>query len=362
MGGVTRLRLDARGNLLLQMPAGTVRQQRPIAYQQIGGRRRVVPASYILDGSHTVGFALARYDTRRPLVIDPVLGYSTYLGGTGDDGGIGIAVDAHGSAYVTGVPARIISLVNAAQLRNAAEPGSLRRLRGQAKPRRHRAGLLHLPGRLRRTMARRLSPSTAPATPTSRAYDSSDFPSSTLCRCATAALLTLAMPLSPNSTSGNALLYSTYFGGRANDGGNGIAVDSAGDAYVTGYTQSKDFPTRDALQPSCGGCDPSANSGDAFVTKLSPAGNVLLFSTYLGGSGNDVGNGIAVDPTRNIFVTGATGSIDFPKAAALQGAAGGDSDAFVVRLNPAGSALVYSDLLGGNDSDEGLAIAVDAGA
>jgi hypothetical protein len=152
------------------------------------------------------------------------------------------------------------------------------------------------------------------------------------------------------------LVYSTYLGGNLNDTGFGIAVDSAGDAYVTGLTYSSNFPTMDPLQPANDG------GGDAFVSKINPSGSALVYSTYLGGSGYDLGFGIAVDSAGNAYVTGETGSTNFPTMNALQPAfGGGNDDAFVAKLNPSGSALVYSTYMGGSGDDFAGGIAVDSG-
>ncbi|HYM00319.1 MAG TPA: SBBP repeat-containing protein, partial [Blastocatellia bacterium] len=152
------------------------------------------------------------------------------------------------------------------------------------------------------------------------------------------------------------LVYSTYLGGGDTDGASGIAVDSTGEAYVTGVTSSRDFPTVSAFQPRHGG-----GFFDAFVAKLNAAGDHVLYSTYLGGGGEDRGLRIAADSAGNAYVTGDTDSTDFPTVSPFQSAnQGGGSDAFVAKLNSAGSALVYSTYLGGSKLDGGTAIAVDS--
>ncbi len=150
------------------------------------------------------------------------------------------------------------------------------------------------------------------------------------------------------------LVYSTYLGGSGDDQGNGIAVDSSGSAYVTGQTVSTNFPTSSPLQAVFGG------GPDAFVAKLNPTGSALVYSTYLGGSGEDFGYGIAVDSAGNAYVTGFTSSTDFPTANPLQAVNDGDGNAFVAKLNPGGSALVYSTYLGGSGGETGIGIAVDS--
>jgi hypothetical protein len=163
------------------------------------------------------------------------------------------------------------------------------------------------------------------------------------------------------NAAGSALIYSTYLGGSDTEFGNGIAVDAAGNACVTGSTGSANFPTKNPLQAALSGAP------DAFVAKLNAAGNALVYSTYLGGSGNDSGSGIAVDPAGNAYVTGGTSSTDFPTQNPFQPVFSGGGpfggDAFVTKLNAAGSALVYSTYLGGSDTnfgDSGRSIAVDA--
>jgi hypothetical protein len=165
--------------------------------------------------------------------------------------------------------------------------------------------------------------------------------------------------------SGSALVYATFLGGSGYDAGQGIAVDGAGNAYVTGFTVSTDFPTANALQSRCNNCSLAGGvpgqgvSSDAFVTKLNPAGSTLVYSTYLGGSGADTGSSIAVDPPGNAYVTGYTASKDFPTMNPLQANNAGGYDAFVTKLKADGSTLVYSTYLGGSDNDLGFAIAVD---
>jgi len=154
------------------------------------------------------------------------------------------------------------------------------------------------------------------------------------------------------------LVYSTYLGGSSLDTGTAIAADSDGNAYVTGYTYSSDFPTANSLQPTFGG-----GVSDAFVAKINPTGSALIYSTYLGGSGQDDGDGIAVDSAGNAYVTGETCSTDFPTKNPLQpNYAGGNpcGDAFVAKINPAGSTLIYSTYLGGSAQDLGVGIAVDS--
>ncbi len=155
------------------------------------------------------------------------------------------------------------------------------------------------------------------------------------------------------------LSYSTYLGGPNQDESGGIAVDAAGSAYITGFTASANFPTVSPLQAQCDSCAGSTPKWDIFVSKLNPAGTALVYSTFLGGSGNDLGGAIAVDSSGNAYITGSTDSLDFPTHNPLQSSYGGSDDAFAAKLNPTGSALVYSTYLGGFAQDGGNGIAVD---
>jgi hypothetical protein len=155
------------------------------------------------------------------------------------------------------------------------------------------------------------------------------------------------------NASGTALLYSTYLGGSLTDLVSSIAVDGAGQAYVTGLTDSTDFPTATPLQATLGGPQ------DAFVTALSATGASLLYSTYLGGHSDEGGSDIAVDGAGQAYVTGFTGSTDFPTAVPLQTTLGGVGDAFVMKLSATGTNLLYSTYLGGSGDDVGRSIAVD---
>jgi hypothetical protein len=169
------------------------------------------------------------------------------------------------------------------------------------------------------------------------------------------------------NAAGSALVYSTFLGGKADEEAMGIAVDAQGNAYVTGETESLDFPvTSGALATSCVPVDTPApmrqicSGGDGFITKINPEGSALVYSTYLRGTHFEVGRSIAVDSEGSAYVTGFTGSDNFVTVDAPQGTYGGGRfDAFVLKMNPSGSALVYSSYLGGKGAEGGYGIAVD---
>ena len=260
--------LSRAGDMLISTPLGTLTDEAPVSFQMVGGRRVPVESAFTLDARGSSGFTLGAYDPRRTLIIDPGLDYSTYLGGSFFDSGVGIAVDGAGSAYVTGETssANFPTTAGAFQVANAGVTGS------------------------------------------------------------TDVIVTKLNP------TGTALAYSTYLGGSFFDSGVGIAVDGAGSAYVTGLTGSANFPTTaGAFQGAFAG------STDVFVTKLNPTGTALAYSTYLGGSSSDFDGGIAVDGAGSAYVTGQTSSANFPTTAgAFQGANAGTTDAFVTKITTVG--------------------------
>lgn len=295
-----KLEVDDQGDLVLKIAGDEIRLKAPIVYQEIAGIREPVTSGYVLNpksdnentGLQTVGFRVDAYDTSKPLVIDPILAYSTYLGGTSGESGEAIAVDAAGHAFVTG-----------------------------------RTGSADFP-------------TTSSAFQPNRRGGSDVF-------------------VTKFFGDGSALVYSTYLGGSESEIGTGITVDAASNAYLTGITYSSDFPTLNAAQPASGG------GPDAFVTKLNPAGSALIFSTYLGGNRNENinGGGIAIDAAANVYVTGETASNNFPTTlGAVQTTYGGGlSDAFAAKLDATGSNINYSTFLGGNNSDfGGTDVATDA--
>ena len=315
--GVDKLEVDARGDLVLHTESGELYQSKPLVYQEVGGNKRIVPGHYVLNRKHEVGFEIAPYDTSKPLIIDPVLSYATYLGGSGDDAGLSIAVDSSGNAYVTGFTlSPNFPITQGAFDTTCGIDGSCRIVEGE------------------------------------RVFLAED-----------------AFVTKLNST-GTALVYSTYLGGSDDDTGLGIAVDSAGNAYVTGSTFSTDFPTTNGAFQEVKSSGSGFSGPDAFVVKLNPVGNALVYSTYLGGSDQDSGTGIALDSFGNAYVSGTTLSTDFPTTSgafqttftggAQASEEGALNEAFVTKLNATGSSLIYSTYLGGNSRDQAFSIAIDS--
>jgi len=349
--GMEALRLRENGALVLQTAAGELIEEVPTLYQEIGGRRVEVKGSYRLLGNGEVGFALGAYDAAHLLVIDPVLIYSTYLGGGSDEEAWGIAVDSAGSAYVVGW-----TYSSNFPMENPFDNtlgGGIDAFVTKLNP--VGDGLVYSTylGGSSSDYGWGIAVDGAGNAYVTGETGSIDFPTQNPWQPANAggwdAFVAVLNP------TGSGLVYSTYLGGSGYDGGNRIAVDGSGRAYVTGVTNSiDDFPTQNALQQNYGG-----GWTDAFVAVLNPTGSGLVYSTYLGGSDWDYGWGIAVDGAGNAYVTGETDSIDFPTQNPWQPANAGGWDAFVAVLNPTGSNLVYSTYLGGSDGEGGNRIAVD---
>jgi len=351
--GAQGLSLDGRGNLLVQTSIGALEQHAPLVYQDVNGQRQTISAAYALSGtSDIVSFAIGAYDTSKPLIIDPILSYSTYLGGSNIDGGAAIAVDAAGDAYVAGSTSSTnFPTQSGLQASNAGSSDAF-----VAKLNPSGAALVYstyLGGSNQDYGAGIAVDSGGDAYLTGYTW-SNNFPLQNARQAAFGgAIDAFVAKLNP---SGNGLLYSTYLGGSNQDFGDAIAVDGTGSAYVTGQTYSADFPTQSALQGTCGSC---SGASDTFVTKFSADGSTLAYSTYLGGSSYDYGQAIAVDGAGNAYITGATSSANFPVQGALQGTNGGGYDAFVTKLTADGGTIVYSTYLGGTGNEVGHGIAVD---
>jgi hypothetical protein len=369
------LRINAQGDLVVALPNGSVQFHKPVVYQPdsveaITSFASLAPNShasqveghYALDAQNRVSFELGPYDHRRPLVIDPVLIYATYLGGSGGDIGYGITVDSTLDAYIAGV-------TNSSDFPLDTTPGSST-LQASTKgngdcfiAKLNSAGTkllysTYLGGTQTDT-------ATAIAQSAGEVYitgytNSADFPIKAPAGVGTTNPFQVNYGGSTDAfvshidATGGVLVYSSFLGGSGLDAGFGIAVDSTGNAYVTGTTQSTNFPTASPLQAN------NAGSQDAFVSKVNLTGEQLLYSTYLGGTQVDVAQSIQLDSSNNAYIAGYTFSPDFPHPSAEQGTIGGGADAFVAELNAAGSALTFSTFLGGSGDDRAYGLALDS--
>lgn len=285
--GCDRLEQNAQGNLTIAVGGVSITLQKPNISQTKDGIRREISSGFRIISDKVAALELGAYDDCMELLIDPVIAFSTYLGGNEQapgEGAYGVVVDKDGSTYVAGYTSALDFPV-----KNALQPT----LRG-----------------------------------TTNAF------------------------IAKFSNNGRKLVYSTYLGGSNVDFSSGIALDAQGNVYLSGYTSSTDFPVVNAFQSVLRG------KQNAFVTKLNKAGNNIVYSTYLGGSAMDAANGIAVDSAGAVFVTGSTSSVDFPVRNAVQPVINGSINAFITRLSPAGNSLIYSTYLGGSLQDTGNSVAL----
>ena len=284
--GADSIRISHTGALAISAGTEELREDTPQVFEQDAhtGELRHVEGSFRLLAEHAVGITVGEYDHANRLIFDPVIGYSSYLGGTGESAASAVASDSSGNTIIAGYTTTL-------------DFGGATTVFGSAK----------------RTVA---------------------F-------------------VAKISASGNQLLFCTYLGGTLDTRAYGLAVDRFNNIYIAGETTSSDFPTFRALQPAIGGAE------DAFIAELNPEGNTLVFSTFLGGTGVDQAYGIAVDHRGYIYVTGDTSSNDFPTVKPIQRVNGGGQDAFVVKLGISGSSMLYSTYLGGAEDEHAAAIAVD---
>jgi len=359
--GARHLHIDvATGDLVMNAGREEVRFHKPLAYQAANAdssasEKNLVAASYVVDARNRVTFQLGSYDRSKSLVIDPALSYSTYLGGSADDFATSLAVDAGGSVYITGYTSSANFPVSSGALQTTCKGGCS----GTSD-----AFLTKLDPTGTSIVYSTYLGGSGNDYSNSVALDafgnaylagqtlSSDFPVTAGALQSTCGAGNCAggdaFVAELNST-GSALIYSTYFGGSSVDQANSIVLDSSNNAFITGYTQSTDFPvTLGAFQSSCS----CSTHPDAYVAELNSTGSALVYSTYLGGStAADVAYAVVLDSNNDAFVAGYTQSSNFPTTSgAYQTALGATSAGFVTKLNPTGTALIYSTYLGGNNN------------
>jgi hypothetical protein len=278
-----------------------------------------------------------------------VLVYCRYLGGSGYDEAYGIAVDSSGNAYVTGVTQSTnFPLLNPLQ---SQLKGYQNAFVTKLDPSGNLLYSTYLGGN-GSDAGNGIAVDSSGRAYVAGQTTSTNFPVLNALQSTNSGQSDAFVSLL--SASGNQLVYSTYLGGSGSDQGQAIAIDSADNAYVTGGTNSSNFPVAGALQSSFGG-----GGEDAFVAKISSTGQALVYSTYLGGKGADVGSGIVLDASENVYVTGTTSSSNFPVVNAFQPSLNGSQDAFAAKLNASGNALIYSTYLGGSSIEVGSGIALD---
>jgi hypothetical protein len=419
--GARTIRRSASGDLLVQIADGEVRWHKPHVFQEENGARREIEGHYLIGRGGRIGFRVARHDPRRSLVIDPVLSYSTFLGGNGFDQANAIAVDSAGNAYVTGITYStnfpttsgvVQSTVADVFITKINPSGSSlvysTYLGGSAVDEGYgiavdAAGDAYVAGAANSlnfpTTANAFQPSCggSPAcsanafltklNPTGSALLYSSYLGGSFCFAYGVALdgsgnayltgyATDGFPTTPGAFSiafnggsydgfvakvnptlsgSSSLVYSTYLGGNSEDALFAIATDAAGDAFVSGWTSSPNYPTTPgAFSTTYNG------SLDYFVTKIDPTGSTLLYSTYFGGYSQNYPSGLAVDSAGNAYISGNTYGGIPTTPGAFQTQAGGSYHAFAAKLNPLGTALVYSTYLDGSYGEGSFAIAIDS--
>jgi Beta-propeller repeat len=348
--------LGPSGELLIRLKNSSLRLERPVAYQFVGGERRNIEVQFLMLGGLEYGFKLGDYDHSRTVVVDPVLVYSTYLGGSNDEGIFGIGFDAQRNIYIAGETSSVdFPTQNALQSQvGGSYDAFVSKFDASGK---HLVYSTYLGGSdYDHAVGIRVDGdgNTYVAGLTS----SKDFPVKNALQTSNAGGSD-GFIARLNST-GSTLVFSTYLGGSGTDQVNALALGPDDSIYVAGFTSSSDFPTTpNAMQTKCdGGVQPFC-IGDGFVARLGASGQRLLYSTFVGGSSYDSAAGIAVDPQGNAYVAGQTSSSDFPVRNAYQPTFGGIGDAFVVRLNAVGSKAIWATFLGGSNFDNGTDVAID---
>jgi Beta-propeller repeat len=382
--GVDKISVGTRGELILSLVDGEIRQPDPVIYQTINGVRKGIEGGYRIVDTHTVAFTVGTYDRSQPLVIDPILSYSTYFGGTSGETAWAVTLDQNGFVYVAGntfsqrfyTNGPPFSTTNAYQTNYHG--GKYAGDAFVAKFGNLGTNLIYLTylGGSDNDRATAIAVDNSGNAYVAGYTDSTNFPTTTnaLYPAITGKLNThlgfypVDAFVSELNTNGSALIYSTYLGGSQEDGANGIAVDSSGNAYLTGFTYSTNFPTTtNALQRHLACTNSIYFNANAFVAIIAPNGTNLAYSTYLGGTNFDEGMGIAVDASNFVYVTGFTASTNFPNTNSFQKRLNNLTnrtavcDAFVAKFNPfvTNLTLVYSTYLGGTNNDMANSIAVD---
>ena len=342
--GADSLSVDPGGNLDIAVGDATLTLRKPFAYQDRLSRRDIVDTKFVLGTDGHVALQVSAYDRAYALTIDPVLSYATYLGGTRNDYGTAVAVDANGNVYVAGhtTSADFPALNAYDKTLGAGDVDAFVTKLNAAGKSLVYSTLVGGAGIDRATGIAIDSAGNAYLTGTT----TGSFPTTTgAYQPAAASTSSFVAKLGP---AGNALVYSTYIHGVE---ARGIAVDTSGSAHIAGRVVTSFATTPGAYQQAPAG---------GFALKLNATGTAAAYATYLGGGGTEAANAIALDPSGNAYIGGSTTATHFPTTAAYQPIAGGGSDGFLVKLDPAGSRALYSTYLGGALDDSINAVAVDA--
>ncbi|MBN8723190.1 MAG: SBBP repeat-containing protein [Acidobacteria bacterium] len=344
----TSIEIDKQGDLLIETKSGLVRQHKPFIYQEIEGRQIAINGSYKKHNDNTIGFSLAEYNQDFPLVIDPEISFSTYLGGQLTDQASAIAVDREGNSYIVGTTSsNNFPLVKPLQ----ASPGGGPLDIFIAKLSADGSSLVYTTylGGSSIDQAFDIAVDSSNNIYITGLTISSNFPTKSALQAQKGGGVFDAFVTKINA-SGSELVYSTYLGGNDDDQGFSLAVNQQGNVFVTGSTASRNFP----------GVTEGVLNGitDGFVTELNRQGTAVIYSRFLGGNDEDEASSIAIDSQDNAYVTGDTFSPNFPVKDGVQANLAGGQDAFISKLNPSGD-VIYSSYLGGTGNDSAIDIAVD---
>jgi len=362
--GAQNVKLDRNGNLIVTADRGQISFKSPVIYQPEKNRGKLLVAgSFEILGKNTIGFAVAGYDRLKPLVIDPILNYSTYVGPNA--AATAVAVDAAGEAYVTGWASPGFPTTAGSLQTVAANSQTSNEAPFVAKFNSTGTALLYctyLSGS-RTDSAEGIALDANGDAFVVGSTSSTDFPITPGVLQSKNNASELTGFVAALNDSGTSLLYSTYLGGNTSTSVNKVVIDSSGNAYLTGSTQDTNFPTTQGAYRTTAPAKTTVDSNSAFVAKLNPTGTNLVYSTYLGGSQTDAALAIAVDGAGEAYVGGNTTSNDFPVtpgAIQITRESTNRQAGFVAKLNPTGSALDYSTYLSGNGADNLSAITVDS--
>ena len=375
--GGEKLRVDAQGNLMLETPGGNLILHRPLVYQTVKGARQEIAGGFKQLNEREVAFAIGEHDETKSLIIDPTLSFSSFVGGTANDYATGIALDTAGNIYVAGNTGSADFPVTAGSYETSGTGGAAFVTKFSANGSMIYSTYLAGNGGNSSSGAAGIAVDAQGNAYIAGTTGDYGFPvTGAVCpphSIGDGNKDVFVTKLDPN---GSQLLYSVLLGGDSDEEAGGIALDSAGNACVVGSTTSTDFPVVNAFQSNYGGTPvaPGGARGDAFVAKLNPSGTALVYSSYLGGSGEEaaaqiapVTVAVAVDANGNTYVTGYTSSTNFPTTpGSFQPQINKNNDcggtcpsAFLTKVSPAGS-LVFSTYLGGTENDWGTGVAVDA--
>ncbi len=349
-----KLTIDNQGNLVINVNNKEISKKKPYIYQEVNGNKQEVVGNYIIKENNQIGFNIEAYDVNKPLVIDPTIGYSTYLGGTDSDFSSAIAVDKSGNTYVVGYTKSLNFPTSNPQQKSLSGKTDL--FVAKLNPTGTALSYSTYIGGSEDDFGNSISVDSNGNVYIAGYTFSKNFP--------------IANPFQsqngntiPNTggdsfvlklnQQGNALAYSSYLGGMGDDMATSIAVDLQGNTYVTGFTDSINFPIANAIQNK-------SNGGfDAFVTKINANGNSLSYSTYFGGSDNDFANSIAIDKDNNAYIVGVTDSRNLSVTNPLQSTIAGDSDGFIVKVGASGNSINFATYLGGSNFDSITSVTVD---